>query len=60
MQCFSNLFKKVSLLVRTHQIPLDAFLVALRMMKVDDIDSDETECILVTTTMGDRALCFFK
>ena len=42
-----NLFKKVSLLVKTHQIPLDAFLVALKMMKVEDIDKDETECILV-------------
>ena len=43
-----NLFKKVSLLLKTHQIPLDAFLVALQMMRVEDIDKDETECILVS------------
>lgn len=43
---YRNLFKKVSLIVKTHQIPLEAFLVALRMMKVEDIDKDETECIL--------------
>ena len=35
------------MLVKTHQIPLEAFLVALKMMKVEDIDKDETECILV-------------
>lgn len=27
---FRNLFKKVALLMKTHQIPLEAFLVALR------------------------------
>ena len=45
---YRNLFKKVSLLMKTHQIPLDAFLAALKIMKVEDIDKDETECILVT------------
>jgi len=43
---YRNLFKKVSNLMQTHQIPIDAFLVALKMMKVDDIDQDETQCIL--------------
>lgn len=43
---YRNLFKKVSLLMKTHQIPLDAFLAALKIMKVEDIDKDETECIL--------------
>lgn len=43
---YRNLFKKVTLLMKTHQIPIDAFLVALRMMKVEDIDSDETQCII--------------
>ena len=32
--------------MKTHQIPIDAFLVALRMMKVEDIDADETQCIV--------------
>lgn len=41
-----NLFKKVALLMKTHQIPIDAFLAALKMMKVEDIDADETQCII--------------
>ena len=32
--------------MKTHQIPIEAFLVALRMMKVEDIDADETQCII--------------
>uniref|UniRef100_A0A3Q3IPT0 PCI domain-containing protein 2 n=1 Tax=Monopterus albus TaxID=43700 RepID=A0A3Q3IPT0_MONAL len=43
---YRNLFKKVYLLLRTHQLPLDAFLVALRMMQVEDVDIDEVQCIL--------------
>uniref|UniRef100_A0AAQ5YBZ1 PCI domain-containing protein 2 n=1 Tax=Amphiprion ocellaris TaxID=80972 RepID=A0AAQ5YBZ1_AMPOC len=43
---FRNLFKKVYLLLRTHQLPLDAFLVSLRMMQVEDVDIDEVQCIL--------------
>uniref|UniRef100_A0A3B5KH39 PCI domain-containing protein 2 n=1 Tax=Takifugu rubripes TaxID=31033 RepID=A0A3B5KH39_TAKRU len=52
---YRNLFKKVSLsrdialmylLLRTHQLPLDAFLVALNMMQVEDVDLDEVQCIL--------------
>jgi len=43
---YRNLFKKVSLLVKSHQIPIDAFLAALKMMEVDEIDNDETQCIL--------------
>ncbi|XP_044144321.1 PCI domain-containing protein 2 [Bufo gargarizans] len=41
-----NLFKKVYLLLRTHQLSLDAFLVALRFMQVEDVDIDEVNCIL--------------
>ena len=43
---YRNLFKKVTILMKTHQIPIEAFLVALRMMKVEDIDADETQCII--------------
>nr|XP_032827768.1 PCI domain-containing protein 2 isoform X2 [Petromyzon marinus] len=43
---YRNLSKKVYQLLRTHQLPLDAFLVALRFMKVDDVDLDEVQCIL--------------
>lgn len=34
------------LLLRTHQLPLDAFLVALKMMQVEDVDIDEVQCLL--------------
>ncbi|KAK9524281.1 hypothetical protein VZT92_018131 [Zoarces viviparus] len=43
---YRNLFKKVYLLLRTHQLPLDAFLVAMKMMQLDDVDLDEVQCIL--------------
>ena len=43
---FRNLFKKVTLLMKTHQVPIDAFSIALKMMEEEDIDQDETECII--------------
>uniref|UniRef100_A0AAR2KNJ6 PCI domain-containing protein 2 n=1 Tax=Pygocentrus nattereri TaxID=42514 RepID=A0AAR2KNJ6_PYGNA len=43
---YRNLFKKVYLLLKTHQLPLDAFLVALKMMQVEEVDIDEVQCIL--------------
>ncbi|XP_072268658.1 PCI domain-containing protein 2 isoform X2 [Pyxicephalus adspersus] len=43
---FRNLFKKVYLLLRTHQLSLDAFLVALKFMQVEDVDIDEVNCIV--------------
>merc|ERR1712059_148618 len=43
---YRNLFKKVTLLVKSHQVSINAFTTALRMMKVEDVDEDETACIL--------------
>lgn len=43
---YRNLFKRVYLLLKSHQLPLDCFLVALKMMKVDDIDIEEVQCLL--------------
>ncbi|KAI8514204.1 PCI domain-containing protein 2 [Branchiostoma belcheri] len=43
---YRNLFKKVYLLLNTHQLPLDAFVVALRTMGVTDVDLDEASCIV--------------
>uniref|UniRef100_A0A8C9V1J6 PCI domain-containing protein 2 n=1 Tax=Scleropages formosus TaxID=113540 RepID=A0A8C9V1J6_SCLFO len=43
---YRNLFKKVYLLLKTHQLPLDAFLVSLKMMQVEEVDIDEVQCIL--------------
>ncbi|XP_077153077.1 PCI domain-containing protein 2 isoform X2 [Ranitomeya variabilis] len=42
-----NLFKKVYLLLRTHQLSLDAFLVVLKFMQVKDVDINEVICIIV-------------
>jgi len=43
---YRTLFKKVTLLMKSHQISVEAYTTALKMMKVDDIDNDETACIL--------------
>ena len=43
---YRNLFKKVSVLMKTHQIPVEAFFIALKMMKIEDIDHEETQCII--------------
>ncbi|NXU89341.1 PCID2 protein, partial [Xiphorhynchus elegans] len=43
---YRNLFKKVYLLLKTHQLSLDAFLIALKFMEVEDVDIDEVQCIL--------------
>lgn len=43
---YRNLFKKVYLLLKTHQIPIDAFLVAVKLMKIEDVDLDEVQCIV--------------
>ncbi|KAG9349645.1 hypothetical protein JZ751_028093 [Albula glossodonta] len=43
---YRNLFKKVYHLLKTHQLPLDAFLVSLKMMQVEEVDIDEVQCIL--------------
>ncbi|ELT88079.1 hypothetical protein CAPTEDRAFT_225576 [Capitella teleta] len=43
---YRNLFKKVSLILKTHQLPIKDFTVALHMLGETDIDEDEVECIL--------------
>ncbi|GFG29799.1 hypothetical protein Cfor_00231 [Coptotermes formosanus] len=43
---FRNLFKKVYLLMKTHQIPIDSLLIALQYNELKDIDLDETQCIV--------------
>ena len=34
------------LLMKTHQLPVSAFLSALQFMEVEDIDLDEVQCIV--------------
>ncbi|XP_034936576.1 PCI domain-containing protein 2 [Chelonus insularis] len=43
---YRNLFKKVWLALNTHQIPVENLLTALEMYGVEDIDMDETECLV--------------
>ncbi|CAE1304342.1 PCI domain-containing protein 2,PCI domain-containing protein 2 homolog [Acanthosepion pharaonis] len=43
---YRNLFKKVYLILKSHQLPIESFTTVLKMMQVEDIDNDETECIL--------------
>ncbi|XP_071084842.1 PCI domain-containing protein 2-like [Haliotis cracherodii] len=44
---YRNLFKKVYLIhQKNHLLPLDDFTTALRLMQVEDIDDDETQCII--------------
>lgn len=43
---YRNLFKKVYLVLNTHQIPIQSLLSALEMHQVEDVDMDETECLV--------------
>lgn len=43
---YRNLFKKVYLISENHQLPIESFTLILKMMQVDDIDNDETACII--------------
>eukprot|EP00795_Rhopilema_esculentum_P016375 gene16375-7777_t len=43
---YRNLFKKTCLLMNTHQLPIEAFKVALHYMGATDVDTDEVHCIL--------------
>lgn len=43
---YRNLFKRVYLILGTHQIPIEAFLTVLQHQNVEDIDIEETQCIV--------------
>ncbi|CRK98791.1 CLUMA_CG012121, isoform A [Clunio marinus] len=43
---YRNLFKKVYLILQTHQIDLEHFLTALKFVGEDDVTMDETHCIV--------------
>lgn len=43
---YRNLFKKVYLALNTHQIPVESLLIALQINGMEDINMDETECLL--------------
>jgi len=43
---YRNLFKKTSLILGTHQLPIEAFRIALHHMGQTDVDIDEVHCII--------------
>lgn len=43
---YRNLFRKVYLVENNHQIDIASFQAALQMMGQEDVDSDETQCIV--------------
>ncbi|CAH8505620.1 unnamed protein product [Schistosoma intercalatum] len=43
---YRSLFKRVCHIMKTHLLPIEVFTAALHLMGVEDIDPDETECIL--------------
>lgn len=43
---YRNLFRKVYLILNTHQIPIEALQTALHLMGQTDVDIDETQCIV--------------
>ncbi|XP_046853354.1 PCI domain-containing protein 2-like [Xenia sp. Carnegie-2017] len=46
MITYRNLFKKVYILLKTHQIPLPSFVSSLHFLKIDDMDVIEVQCIV--------------
>ncbi|KAI8743698.1 PCI domain-containing protein 2 [Biomphalaria glabrata] len=52
---YRNLFKKVYLIKeKNHLIDISSFTAALRMMEVEDIDDDETQCILANLIFDNK------
>lgn len=43
---YRNLFRKVYLILNTHQVPIEALQTALHLMGQTDVDIDETQCIV--------------
>ncbi|KAM3967371.1 PCI domain-containing protein 2 [Aphomia sociella] len=51
---YRNLFRKVYLAENTHQIDIASFQAALQLMGQDDVDSDETQCIVANLIYDGR------
>ncbi|XP_004207156.2 PCI domain-containing protein 2 isoform X1 [Hydra vulgaris] len=43
---YRNLFKRISLILNTHQLSIEAFRVGLHNMGQTDVDTDEVHCII--------------
>jgi hypothetical protein len=51
---YRNLIKKVSLILKTHQLPISAFTAAFHWMGEQDVDDDEMQCILANLIYEDK------
>ncbi|XP_053203290.1 PCI domain-containing protein 2-like [Panonychus citri] len=43
---YRNAFKKVCLIMKTHQVPIEAFRVILKFLRKEDVSIEEVNCIL--------------
>jgi len=51
---YRNLIKKVTLIMKTHQLPINTFTVAFQWMGDVDIDDDEMQCIIANLIYEDK------
>jgi len=54
MITYRNLFKRVTLVLKNHQISIQSFTAALKLMEVEDVDDDETACIIANLIYDGR------
>ena len=54
MITYRNLFKRVTLVLKNHQISIQSFTSALKLMEVEDVDDDETACIIANLIYDGR------
>ena len=54
MITYRNLFKRVTLVLKNHQISIQSFTTALKLMEVEDVDGDETACIIANLIYDGR------
>jgi len=54
MITYRNLFKRVTLVLKNHQISIQSFTTVLKLMEVEDVDDDETACIIANLIYDGR------
>ena len=54
MITYRNLFKRVTLVLKNHKISIQSFTAALKLMEVEDVDDDETACIIANLIYDGR------
>ena len=54
MVVYRNLFKRIFLILGTHQIPIEALLAVLKSQNVEDINLAETQCLLANLVFQNK------